>query len=99
MAAHVVSPSSRAMASTDLSVAASDLEVFARDPDVRRAAAIYREHGCLVVRGLMKPYLDAIHRDIEATAAQSLSLLEQAERIPEGWRTPDGTLFIPAPAG
>ncbi|MBI3923416.1 MAG: phytanoyl-CoA dioxygenase family protein, partial [Armatimonadetes bacterium] len=32
-------------------------------------------------------------------AAQSLSLLDRAERIVEGWRTPDGTLFLPAPPG
>ncbi|MCA1595792.1 MAG: phytanoyl-CoA dioxygenase family protein [Chloroflexi bacterium] len=29
----------------------------------------------------------------------SLSLLEQAKRVPEGWLTPNGTLFLPAPPG
>jgi ectoine hydroxylase-related dioxygenase (phytanoyl-CoA dioxygenase family) len=80
-------------------VTVQDLEVWAEDLDVPRAAAIYREHGCLVVRGLMKPYLADLRRDIEATAAQSLALLERAEKITEGWRTPDGTLFLPAPPG
>lgn len=75
-----------------------DIEVFAEDLDPQRAAALYREHGCLVVRGLMRPYLDDITRDIEATARQSISLLPQARQIPEGWVTPDGTLFLPAPA-
>lgn len=80
-------------------VAVQDLEVFADNLDVARAAAIYKEHGCLVVRGLMRAYLADIHRDIEATAAQSIALLEQARRVDEGWLTPDNTLFLPAPPG
>jgi ectoine hydroxylase-related dioxygenase (phytanoyl-CoA dioxygenase family) len=66
--------------------------------DVQQAAAIYQEHGCLVVRGLMKPYLAELQRDIEATARQSLALLDQAKQVREGWVTPNGTLFLPAPA-
>lgn len=80
-------------------VAVADLEVHAEDLDLQRAAAIYAEHGCLVVRGLMKPHVAAIARDIEASAAQAIALLDRAEPVKEGWRTPDGTLFIPAPAG
>jgi hypothetical protein len=42
-------------------VEVKDIEVFAQDLDPRQAAAIYREHGCLVVRGLMvrgfRPYM------------------------------------------
>lgn len=75
------------------------IEMDAERLDAARAAAIYREHGCLVVRGLMKPYLKALHRDIEATAARALSLLDRARQVPEGWVTPDGTLFIPSPPG
>ena len=78
-------------------VTAQDIEVFADDLDAQRAAAIYKEHGCLIVRGLMKPYLEAIQRDLEATAQQSISLLDRAKKITEGWVTPDGTLFLPAP--
>jgi phytanoyl-CoA hydroxylase len=84
---------------TESPVTVDRLEVFADDLDVRKAAAIYQEHGCLVVRGLMKPYLAELHRDIEATAAQSISLLDQARQVTEGWVTPDGTLFLPAPPG
>ncbi len=80
-------------------VGIQDIEVFAESVDTARAAAIYREYGCLVVRGLMKPHLAALSADIEATAQQSISQLDRAEKIPEGWRTPDGTLFLPAPAG
>ncbi|HET6383459.1 MAG TPA: phytanoyl-CoA dioxygenase family protein [Armatimonadota bacterium] len=76
-----------------------DIEVFADNLDPERAAEIYREHGCLVARGLMKPYIAAIQRDIETTAQQALALLDQARAVPEGWVTPDGTLFIPAPPG
>jgi phytanoyl-CoA hydroxylase len=64
-----------------------------------RPSREYREQGCLVVRGLMKPYIAELQRDIEATAAQSLSMLDRAEKITEGWKTPDGTLFLPAPPG
>src|SRR5690242_17129506 len=56
------------LSNTERPVTVQDLEVFADDLDVTRAAAIYQEHGCLVVRGLMKPYLADIQRDIEATA-------------------------------
>src|SRR5579871_3083644 len=80
-------------------VTVHDIEVSADDLDVSRAAAIYREHGCLVVRGLMTPYLAAIRQDIEAAAAQAIALLDRAQRVTEGWTTPDGTLFLPAPPG
>src|SRR5437764_15447192 len=80
-------------------VTVQDIEVFADNLDVERAVAIYREHGCLVVRGLMTPYIPDLQRDIEATAAEAIALLDRAEKVPEGWRTPNGTLFIPAPAG
>ena len=80
-------------------VTVEDIEMFVDALDVQKAADIFEEHGCLVVRGLMAPYIKAIHQDIEAAAAESLSLLDEAEQIVEGWRTPNGTLFIPAPSG
>lgn len=80
-------------------VTVKDIEVFADDLDVQRAAVRFKEHGCLVIRGLMKPYIADIHRDIEAAAAESIALLDRAEKIVEGWRTPNGTLFLPAPPG
>ncbi len=79
-------------------VGVKDIEVFADDLNIAAAAAIYKEHGCLIVRGLMRPYIAAIQRDIEATAAHAISLLDKARKTPEGWVTLDGTLFIPAPA-
>ncbi len=79
-------------------VSITDIEVHADKLDARRAAAIYMEHGCLVVRGLMNPYIEAISKDIECCAAESIALLPEAVKIPEGWTTPNGTLFLPAPA-
>ena len=80
-------------------VTVEDIEVSVDVLDVKKAASIFEEHGCLVVRGLMKPYIEAIHKDIKAAAAESLALLDQAQQIVEGWRTPNGTLFLPAPSG
>lgn len=84
--------------SAQSAVTVEEIELFADDLDAQRAAEIFKEHGCLVVRGLMKPYIEAIGRDIEATAQQSIALLERAQQIAEGWITPNGALFLPAPA-
>ena len=80
-------------------VTVEDIEMSVDALDVQKAADIFEKHGCLVVRGLMAPYIKALHQDIEAAAAESISLLDKAERIVEGWRTPNGTLFLPAPEG
>ena len=87
-----------AMLDTLPTIKIEEIEVHASALDISAAAAAYREHGCLVVRGLMAPYLEAINRDIEAAAEESLMLLDQARKTPEGWVTPNGTLFLPAPA-
>jgi phytanoyl-CoA hydroxylase len=80
-------------------VTVSDIELFTDNLDPKRAAAIYNEYGCLVVRGLMKPYLADITRDIAQTAGTAVSLLPLAKEVPGiGWNTPDGTLWLPAPA-
>jgi ectoine hydroxylase-related dioxygenase (phytanoyl-CoA dioxygenase family) len=78
-------------------VTAEQVEIQAESLDPKAAAAIYQEHGCLVVRGLMAPYARAVHQDIMTAAQRALESLGEAEKIVEGWRTPDGTLFIPAP--
>jgi ectoine hydroxylase-related dioxygenase (phytanoyl-CoA dioxygenase family) len=38
-----------------------------------------------------------LHAEIESAAKQALSLVDQAQKCPEGWHTPDGTLWLPAP--
>lgn len=83
----------------ELKATIKDIEMSVDDLDAEKASNIFDEHGCLVVRGLMKPYIERIHQDIEAAATESLALLDEAQQIVEGWRTPNGTLFIPAPTG
>ena len=42
-------------------ISAVDVRTLAMDVnalDAQRAAELYREYGCLVVRGLMRPYVD-----------------------------------------
>ncbi|MDX1934467.1 MAG: phytanoyl-CoA dioxygenase family protein [Capsulimonadales bacterium] len=79
-------------------VTVEQIEVLADQLDPQRAAAIYQEYGCLVVRGLMKPYLADINRDIEDTVRRAVELLPRATVVPNiGWNTPDGTLWLPAP--
>ena len=80
-------------------ISVEELSVSIADLDIARAAAIYRQHGCLVVRGLMKPYVAEMARDIAATVEQSIAMLDKAKRRPEGWVSPNGSLFIPAPEG
>lgn len=80
-------------------VSIEDIEMSVEALDLQKAADIFETHGCLVVRGLMNPYIQAIREDIEAAATESLALLNEAEQIVEGWKTPNGTLFIPAPDG
>ena len=83
----------------DQTITVEDIEMSVDNLDYQKASDIFDQHGCLVVRGLMNPYIKDLHKDIEAAAAESLALLDQAEQIVEGWRTPNGTLFIPAPQG
>jgi phytanoyl-CoA hydroxylase len=80
-------------------VTLADIELQADALDVRRAASIYDEHGCLVVRGLMREYASAIRDEILRSMAIAVDLLEQGRgtEVPEGLTTPDGTLFIKAP--
>ena len=80
-------------------ITVEEIEMSVDNLDSQKAADIFDQHGCLVVRGLMNPYIKELHKDIEAAAAESLALLDQAQQITEGWRTPNGTLFIPAPHG
>jgi hypothetical protein len=82
---------------------ATDLDALELDArggfDIARAAGIYREHGCVVLRGLMARHVGPVVRDIERAAAQAIELLPRAKACAEGWYSPDGTLFLPAPAG
>ena len=81
----------------DTAVSISEIEFFADDIDPVEASRVYQAYGCLVVRGLMKDYVEQIQVDIETIAQESIAQLDQAQKIVEGWRTPNGTLFLPAP--
>lgn len=87
------------MADTLPDVGMEALEVHADRLDAQQAAEIYRTYGALVVRGLMKPYAPRIAEDVEAAAQQAIGMLDRAKQVKEGWVTPDGTLFLPAPEG
>ena len=78
-----------------MDITVKDLEVTVEDLDIKHAVSIYNKYGCLVVRGLNIPYVQSIYQDAISAAEQAVSLLPQAEKIPAGWETPDGTLFIP----
>lgn len=62
-------------------------------------AAVFRAHGALVVRGLMRDHIADVTRDIMQTVDASIASLDQAQRTEVGWVTPNGSLFIPAPEG
>jgi ectoine hydroxylase-related dioxygenase (phytanoyl-CoA dioxygenase family) len=47
----------------------------------------------------MAAHLARLRRDIDEAARRAIDLLPQARQVPEGWVTPDGTLFLPAPQG
>lgn len=80
----------------DIEFQSADLADASR---IQQAAAAYREHGCLVVRGLFKPYVQQVAAEIKTLAETAIALLPQARRSNLGWHTPDGSLFLPAPAG
>jgi len=84
-------------ASTDVTI--DQIQLSADNLDARKAAAIYKEFGCLVVRGLMTPYIARIAEDVERVAQESIDLIPQAKKIVEGWYTPNGALCLPAPDG
>ncbi len=77
----------------------ADLELPAENLDLAKAAAIYREHGALVIRGLFSRYMEGVRADIARAAKQAIDLIPRAVKVNEGWLTPDGTLLLPAPAG
>lgn len=66
--------------------------------DVQAAAAAYREHGCLVIRGMMRRFVSEVRGHIDRVIAETISLIPEAKKIPEGWHTPNGALLLPAPA-
>jgi ectoine hydroxylase-related dioxygenase (phytanoyl-CoA dioxygenase family) len=87
------------MSTTPPRVGIAEIELHAESLDPAEAARIYAEHGALVVRGLMSRWAEAVRDDIYASMRKAEALLDQATKVPEGWATPDGTLWLPAPEG
>ena len=63
--------------------AVSEIEFFADDIDPVEASRVYQAYGCLVVRGLMKDYVEQIQADIETIAQESIAQLDLAQA--HGW--------------
>lgn len=81
-------------------IAPAEFTFSADHLDVEAAAAAYQEHGCLVVRGLGRAYVEELVADADASAREALAALAQARPDPGiGWWGPDGSLFLPAPEG
>ncbi|MDX1681771.1 MAG: hypothetical protein R3336_01510, partial [Phycisphaeraceae bacterium] len=78
-------------------VTIDELTFDAADLDCAAAAEVYQRFGALKIRGLQRPYLEAVRRDIDAVIEQTLELYDQARKIEEGWLTPNGALLLPAP--
>jgi len=72
------------------------LELSADGMNISTAGEIYREYGAVVIRGLMRPHVAPILREIEFLLQQAISLLPEAvasDKHANAWTTPDGTLF------
>lgn len=67
--------------------------------ELTRAVEAYREHGCLVVRGLMSGHVARMAADVLGVIDQTIELIDQAKPVTEGWSTPNGSLLLPAPEG
>ena len=63
-------------------LALDQLEVSADNLDIGKAAGIYKTFGCLVVRGLMRQYLEPINRHINQLIDETYRQFDQAEAIP-----------------
>jgi len=80
-------------------VAVEDISVDADNLNIEQAAAIYEEHGCLIVRGMMRGYVHQVREEVEHRYQVALANYDNATKVREGWTTPDGTLWLPAPEG
>ena len=44
-------------------ISIGDLDFQSEDIDIHHAAEAFKTHGAIVVRGLLREYIDALHRD------------------------------------
>ncbi len=92
------SASDSASASATASPTAADLSLDAATLDLARAARIYAEHGCVIVRGLHRHTVAAVAVDVQRATDEAYRLADKAVRSEEGWWL-GGNLFIPAAPG
>ena len=71
----------------------SQVDFDADTIDVQRAARVYRDVGFLVVRGLMKSYVEAMVTEVREAVALAHRELPGAERGPYGLLTRSGGIF------
>ena len=46
-------------------ISLNDLDFQSKGIDIQRVAEAFKTHGAIVVRGLLREYIDALHRDSE----------------------------------
>ncbi len=81
------------------STTVDDLSFDAHTLDPAQAAARFDALGAIVVRDLLTRHVPAVTQDTMRTVDAAIATLDQATRTEVGWTTPNGSLFIPAPAG
>ncbi len=81
------------------SLSVDDLSFDAQDLDIQAATSVFAQQGAMVVRGLLAEHVPAVTQDIMQVVDEAIATLDQATRTEVGWTTPNGSLFIPAPAG
>jgi hypothetical protein len=71
----------------------SEVEFDADGIDIQRAARVYRDVGFLVVRGLMKKYVEVMVAEVRDAVTLAHRELPDAEPGPYGRLTPGGAIF------
>jgi ectoine hydroxylase-related dioxygenase (phytanoyl-CoA dioxygenase family) len=61
--------------------------------DVERAVRAYHEVGFIIVRGLLRRYMEVLLTEIEAAAETAHRELPSATLMQHGWVTPSGAIF------
>ncbi len=77
---------------------AAELSLDAATLDLSQAAALFAEHGCVIVRGLHRHTCAAVAADVQRATDEAYRQADRAVRSEEGWWL-GGSLFIPAAPG
>lgn len=71
----------------------ASVEFDAESIDVARAARAYAEVGFIVVRGLLRPYMEPMLNEIRQAVELAYRELPEAKMERHGWLTPSGGVF------